>query len=197
MAAHKLAGTVAKAVRPCQHRQAIEMGFDIIAELTGRAVSAFERFLQRHHADVIEIAGQAFLQALGLGVAHQADGFRCGRCGFGIGLRAALHCCGTGFLRIAAMYDFFNFSRCAGSERVWPLTRKQFVQYDTKRVDISGGGDSLAANLLRRSIFQRHDALTGLGEGRAGLIIADEHFGDTEIEQFHCAVIGDQNIAGL
>ena len=94
--------------------------------------------------------------------------------------------------RFAAQHGRFDRGRIAG-ERT--LACEQFEQHDTQRPDIDRGGRGLAADLLGRGVFRRVEPQARDGGFRRRGVI--EQLGDAEVEQFHAAVVGDQDVAGL
>ena len=73
------------------------------------------------------------------------------------------------------------------------MSGKQLIKDHAERVDIRGSGDRLAANLLRARIFRSHRTEdSGFCTARRV-----QEFGDTEIEKFWAAILGDENIAGF
>ena len=69
---------------------------------------------------------------------------------------------------------------------------------NAQRIDVGGGGDRLAANLLGTGVIERHGAQLGtrLGRGQSVEFGADE-LGDAEIQELRHSVRGDQDVAGL
>ena len=76
------------------------------------------------------------------------------------------------------------------------LSHQQLVEQDAEGVDVGGGGDDGAAQLLRSGIVRRQRPLPLGGDGGAlGLVL--EQLGDPEVEQLDHAVGADQDVARL
>ncbi len=75
---------------------------------------------------------------------------------------------------------------------------QQAVQQHAQRINIAGGGDGVAADLLGAGGIERHGAhfRTCLGQIQSGRIRAQQ-LGDSKVEQFRSAVSSHHNVTGL
>src|SRR5258708_7207788 len=83
------------------------------------------------------------------------------------------------------------------TRRVGKVAGEQLIEHESQRVNVGGGGDGEAANLLRASELGREET-DGVGGLEAGLgAIGEEKLGEAEIEQLGNAVGGDHDVGGL
>ena len=87
------------------------------------------------------------------------------------------------------------------SSGVGTVAGQQAVEQHAERVDIAGGGDRLAVQLLGTGILRRHRLHGGEGRRRVGdggfQGVGVEQLGDTEIQQLDGAFLGDQDVLRL
>ena len=76
MAVDEFSGAVADRVGPRGDGMALQVAAQVVGELLHAAVTPLGFLAQRHQQDVVDVARQLPLQAVGAGVARAADGFR-------------------------------------------------------------------------------------------------------------------------
>ncbi len=73
---------------------------------------------------------------------------------------------------------------------------QQFIHQQAERIDVGGGRDRAAANLLGAGVLRRHRARER-GHRRIAVGARAQPLGDAEIEQLDLAVGGHQHVAGF
>ena len=143
-------------------------------------------FLQRHQHDVVEVAIEFAAQALG-------------REGLAARLRSPQPL--AGLLHAQARTPRLGVQDVLGHLRRGPAggikrqgARQQLVQQHPQRVDIGGGGDGPAADLLRAGACRREQPLVGRGQRRVRRV---QQLRDAEVQQLGRAVGGDQQVGRL
>ena len=76
------------------------------------------------------------------------------------------------------------------------LAGQQLEQQHAERVDVGGGGDRAAGDLLGRGVLRRQRDAALARQQRHRLVVA-EQLGDAEVEQLDLAVAGDQHVRRL
>lgn len=74
---------------------------------------------------------------------------------------------------------------------------QEALEDDAERVDIGGGGDRFAADLFGAGVFEGHGPEGRALGGGVGGVIGGEDGSDAEVEQFGCAVAGDEDVGGF
>jgi hypothetical protein len=75
---------------------------------------------------------------------------------------------------------------------------QQLEEEDPRRVDVRGRGHCFTADLLGTRILGREQGRAWPGQGRVqNALVAVEELRDTEVEQLHPAVSGNEDVAGL
>jgi hypothetical protein len=148
------------------------MARDVLGQRIDRGVAIGRPLLQRLVEDRVKIAAQRFSRQCIVG--------RVARLG-----------------RIDTGDRLLQLRRAAAPEPVRSGPGQQFIRDHAQAVDIAGGADRLALNLLRTGVVQRQRATCQLGKLRLLRAVALHQLGDTEVEQPHLAVGGDENVAGL
>ena len=180
------------------HRLVRGPAAQVFGEVGRRRVARVGVALQRLGQDGVQVAAQfarqrAFGAAAGLR-RRRADG-------------------GAGPLQLAFGDGQFHLGRCVQARDVGPHAAQQFEEHHAQRVDVGGGGQGFAQHLLGGGVGRCHDAAGGLGEGGGGAVCRvgsrglgriagvavrrGQQLGDTEIEQPHLSVGGNEDVAGL
>ena len=178
MAAGELGEAVAPGGRMRNDRQAVEMAFDVGRELGGAAVALGAVRRERALGDALQVAAQAAR----LDTRRQA-------------VRRALLAAQA---HRAPLLDLAREGlRALAAEAVRAPAGEQHVQQDAERVDVGGGGERHAAQLLgtrpldgQRARCAERRPITVSG-GRL------EQLGDPEVQQLRCAVGIDEHIGGF
>ena len=198
MPREELGGAVSHGVLARAHRQALEMALQVRQQVAGRRVAPLRILPHRHQHDVVEVASQPPPQLFRRTVARDAHPRRRQR-DFGAVLTCDLfygRSTVLGLRRIRLHDRARHLVRAPGLQPVRPVPCQDLVENDAQRVNVGGGVDRLAADLLRAGVLRRQHARHGdchLRRVHARL----QHLRDAEIEQLGRAVLGDQNVAGL
>ena len=75
--------------------------------------------------------------------------------------------------------------------------RQQLVEKDAQGVDVAGGRDRLALDLLRARVLGRHHREHGGGGRQVGIDAGGEQLGDAEVQQLRHAVTVHQHVRRL
>src|SRR5262249_18145426 len=128
-------------------------------EFLHRSVSPLWFLLQGHQYDVVEVTLQATSQLLRLPLARLAHQF--GRnCCTGGAVRG-----GHRFHTVYRSTELFwllltdgplDFRRRGLLELIGPVTSQQFVEHNTQRINVGGGGNNFTAHLLWTRIRRGH-----------------------------------------
>ncbi len=160
------------------------MAEKILCEILHRGVSPVGFFPKRHQNDIVDFPGQSAPLASEAALASVLRG------------RSRDHAAGTGSGQLADG-PFDRGERQIG-KLVRLLARDQFKQHDTQRIHIRGSSDRKAFDHFGTGVLRGHRSRPS---PRDGDIVAPgflaQEFGDPEVEQFHGAVGGHENVAGF
>ena len=173
VAPDELAGAVEDRVGACGDGVAVSEAREVGAEGLGGGVAAGGLLAEGGEDDGVEVAGEAAPEARGRVV---GEGAARGR-GVGVADEASV---GVGEGAGDAV------GRGAGEE---------LVEDEAEGVDVGGGGDGLAGDLLGAGVLGREAPDVGHGlEGLGGVV---EDGGDAEVEEARASVVADDDVGGL
>ena len=188
MAAHELAGAIARRAAPREHGNAREVPADVLGQLVHRGVAQLGLLAQRLQDDRVEVAAQTPRQA----VVVSPPGHR--RSAPGSLLTAVLGRSGS-----RSQTTRISSSGSPVVDAVRLAAREQLVEDDAERVHVGRGRDAAAAHLLGARVLGRHEPqLRPVVRSRvASRAVGLEQLGDAEVEQLGHAVGRDEDVAGL
>ena len=171
---------------------------DVVGERFGGGVARLGFLRERFERDRVEVAGEPAGQALGRRAARVGDALR--RDGAwplvafeGDGLPHG----DAGAQRLGRQDRRFEITRMFPVERVRPSAGEEFVEERAEGIDVGGGRDGLAADLLGRGVLRRHRAEAGPREVGP---VAFEQARDTEVEELHLGAalaVDDEDVRRL
>ena len=170
-------------------RQVAQITTDVVLEGADRGVALGRRLLQRLGEDRIDVAGQLVGESLGRCRAGARDVSGCRR--RGVSSENHLGCAGR-----IAMDDGFDERRrgdFAGNRRV--MAGQELIEQNAKGVDVGGGSDRRAGQLLRCRERRRERTVARSGFRRvAGAV---QQLRDPEVEQLDVTFAGDEHVGWL
>ncbi len=172
MAAGELECAVGDAVALREHDLTAQIAPDVFRERIGGGIAFGGCFLQRLDDNRVEVAAKGLYQLLR---GRHATGGR----GFRLEDRLFERATGVAFEAIGSLAD------------------QHFVEHYPQRVDVGGGGNRPAGNLLRSCVLGCHGLAAELCQfGRSGALFLQQ-FRDSEIQQVDVASCGHQDVGGL
>jgi len=162
-----------------------EVAVDVLEHPFDRGVAGLRLLAQRRHHDGVEVAAEPAPQGAG----------RKARAG-GTGRRRAA---GDGARprRDPAADRLLDLGQAAAVERVRVPSAQQLVEQQAELINVRGGGDRLAENLLGAGVLGREDAGEGARERLSWPARRREHLGDAEVQQLDLTVAGDDDVRRL
>ncbi len=139
---------------PRDHRETLKVALDVLRELFDGSVAPLRILTHCFQNDVVQIAFELPAQPIGRGVSRAADRFGCEHdrgapAGAGGCFSAANHSAGLRWLLLTDGLDDFNH-RTAG-DAIGSMSREEFVQKNTQRVDVARRSDGLPSRLPANS----------------------------------------------
>ena len=180
VAAQELGAAVGPGVGPRGDGRVREVPAQVVGQRGGVGIAFGGLLLQRLRDDGVEVALQRMRAACGVGPARLQHGLRHQR------RRAFDH-----RLPVRQRVAGLAFQRQPAAE--------QAEQQHAQRVDVGGGGDLAALQLLGRGVLRR-EGVAGLLRERAVAHTVGrrvEQLGDAEVEQLHLARRGDEDVRRL
>ncbi len=199
IAPHELSRAIPHAVLPRADGQPREVPLDVLCEGLGGHVAPLRGLAQRVQHDVVEIAAQRTSQtrrarrAVGRDLRAIARRIVGGR---PFVVRARDSRAGPIGLRVED--GLLDLRHRARRNPVRPTAGQQFVGDDAERVHVRRGRHGRAADLLRRRVSRSHHPHA---RPRQRLcirrLVLEQDLGDTEIEQLHRPLAGDEDVRRL
>ena len=181
-----------RANRRAPHGPVVQVTPEVVGHGLHRRVPAGGLLAQRLGHDVVEVAAQRRRAACAAswrgGPASAAAAPRVAR-------RRPHRTARAG--SVSTMARISSAGELAVAARRVPAGQQQVEQH-AQRVDVGGGGDVAARELLGRRVLGRQRRFALAGERRPlSRLVALQQLGDAEVEQLHLAVRGHQHVGGL
>ena len=196
MPANQLRGAIAPLIATRRHRLRVQPAPHIAGEGGDRRVARLGNLAQRFHDNRIERPAQPVAERIRRSLTGFADRDRRLRFGGAVGARHGLDAADRGArpLRLQLAHDARNFFRRAPVEPERAMAGQHFIHQQAERIDVGGGRNRPAANLLGAGVLRRHRARQR-GHGRIAVGAGAQPLGDAEIEQLDLAVGCHQHVA--
>ena len=188
VAPDELAGPVGERAGARQHRQAVPVAADVLGEERDAAVAPGRLLAERQRHDAVQVAAQPPPQPVGrLPRGKRLPG--------AVRVRAADQ--GAGAAQFLGADGLRDFHRPPAFQPVGPLAGEQLAEDHPQAVHVAGGGDRLAAQLLRAGVLRGHRAVERRRRLAGVVRVGGDELGDAEVEQLGFALGRDPDVGGL